>query len=502
MKLVGANQAAKVTALEELPGKTNYFVGNDPKRWRTDVPTYGKVKYEGVYPGIDLIYYGNQRQLEYDFVVAPGADPKAITLEIENRNSKIEARQSKIQKPILSAAKGRKSKIDSNGDLVVEAEGGEVRFHKPVVYQPIVDAANPKSKIQNRKLLDGRYILTADNRVQFEIAGYDTTKPLVIDPVLVYSTYLGGNDDDHGDAIAVDSSGNAYVAGYTVSGNFPWTNSFGGPGCEFGCNDWAFVTKINASGNSFAYSAIVSASSVTGIAIDSAGSAYLVGSGFPTTPGAFQTMSCVNCYTVSVAKLSAAGNQLIYGAFISDNQGSATDFPGGIAVDSSGSAVITGYTFDTGFPTANAIQSQCRSCQVPGQFQSANAFVTKLNSTGSALVFSTYLGGNADGEGSGIAVDSTGNIYATGYTKAADFPTTAGAFQTRCGGGATSGSICHADAYVTKFSPSGSLVYSTYLGGSNDDQGNAIAVDSSGNTYVTGTRGRPTSRRLTPSRPT
>ncbi len=293
------------------------------------MPTYGKVKYEGVYPGVDLVYYGNQRQLEYDFVVAPGADPKAITLEIENRNSKIEARQSKIQKPVLSAAKDRKSKIDSNGDLVVQAEGGEVRFHKPVVYQPIVDAANPKSKIQNRKLLDGRYILTADNRVQFEIAGYDTTKPLVIDPVLVYSTYLGGNDDDHGDAndddhgdaIAVDSSGNAYVAGYTVSGNFPWTNSFGGPGCEFGCNDWAFVTKINASGNSFAYSAIVSASSVTGIAIDSAGSAYLVGSGFPTTPGAFQTMSCVNCYTVSVAKLSAAGNQLIYGAFISDNQG-------------------------------------------------------------------------------------------------------------------------------------------------------------------------------------
>src|SRR5947208_14900208 len=137
----------------------------------------------------------------------------------------------------------------------------------------------------------------------------------------------------------------------------------GAPGCEFGCNDWAFVTKINASGNSFAYSAIESASSVTGIAVDSAGNAYLVGSGFPTTPGAFQTMSCVNCYTVSVAKLSAAGNQLIYGAFISDNQGSATDFPGGIAVDSSGSAVITGYTFDIGFPTVKAIQNQCLSSQ-------------------------------------------------------------------------------------------------------------------------------------------
>src|SRR5437879_7867608 len=156
MKLVGANRAAKVTALGELPGKSNYFIGNDPKKWRTDVPTYGKVKYAGVYPGIDLVYYGNQRQLEYDFVVAPGADPKAIALKIENGKSKLEARQSKIQKPVLSAAKGRKSKIDSNGDLVVQAEGGEVRFHKPVVYQPTVDAANPKSKIQNRKLLDGR----------------------------------------------------------------------------------------------------------------------------------------------------------------------------------------------------------------------------------------------------------------------------------------------------------------------------------------------------------
>src|SRR5438876_3920499 len=144
MKLVGANQAAKVTALDELLGKTNYFIGNDPKKWRTDVPTYGKVKYEGVYPGVDLVYYGNQRQLEYDFVVAPGADPKAITLAIENRNSKIAARQSKIQ--------NRKSKIDSNGDLVVEAEGGEVRLHEPVVYQLIADAANPKSKIAGRPL--------------------------------------------------------------------------------------------------------------------------------------------------------------------------------------------------------------------------------------------------------------------------------------------------------------------------------------------------------------
>src|SRR5207249_8801556 len=277
MKLVGANQAARVTALDELPGKSNYFVGNDPKKWRTDVPTYGKVKYEGVYPGIDLIYYGNQRQLEYDFVVAPGADPKAITLEIENRNSKIEARQSKIQKPVLSAAKDRKSKIDSNGDLVVEAEGGEVRFHKPVVYQPTVDAANPKSKIQNRKLLDGRYILTADKRVRFEIPRYDKNRPLVIDPTLSYSTYLGGASFDDAYGIALDASGNAYVAGLTQSSPFPTTSGAFQTASPGGSN--AFVCKFSPAG-SLLYSTYLGGTNTDqalAIAVDSSGSALVTG---------------------------------------------------------------------------------------------------------------------------------------------------------------------------------------------------------------------------------
>jgi len=212
MKLIGANSAARVTALNELPGKSNYFIGNDPKRWRTDVPTYAKVRYQDVYPGIDLVYYGNQRQLEYDFVVAPGADPKAIALKIETGNSKFEIRNSKIR-------------VDASGDLVVQAEGDEVRFHKPVVYQP-TDAANPKSKIQNRKLLDGRYVLSADNRIGFEVPAYDRSKPLVIDPTLVYSTYVGGSSTDSASGIAVDFSGNAYVTGSTVSTDFPTVNAF------------------------------------------------------------------------------------------------------------------------------------------------------------------------------------------------------------------------------------------------------------------------------------
>src|SRR5437879_2951264 len=189
MKLVGANEAAKVTALDELPGKSNYFIGNDPKQWRKDVPTYGRVKYEGVYPGVDLVYYGNQRQLEYDFVVAPGADPKAITLAVASGLSPARAapslRSGQALKGGATAGAPTKARqvlplrIDASGDLVVQAEGGEIRFHKPVVYQPTGDAANPKSKIQNRKLLDGHYVLTADNRIGFEVPGYDKSKPLV-----------------------------------------------------------------------------------------------------------------------------------------------------------------------------------------------------------------------------------------------------------------------------------------------------------------------------------
>ncbi len=199
MKLVGANQAAKVAALDELPGKSNYFIGNDPKKWRTGVPTYGKVKYEGVYPGIDLVYYGNQRQLEYDFVVAPGANPKAITLAVASGLSPARAAPSLRSGQALKGGatagaptKARQAlplRIDASGDLVAQAEGGEIRFHKPVVYQPTADAVNPKSQIQNRKLLDGHYVLTADNRIGFEVPGYDKSKPLVIDPVLVYFSH-------------------------------------------------------------------------------------------------------------------------------------------------------------------------------------------------------------------------------------------------------------------------------------------------------------------------
>ena len=292
MKLVGVNQAAKVTALEELPGKSNYFVGNDPQKWRTGVPTYAKVKCEAVYPGVDVIYYGNQGQLEYDFVVAPGADPKMIALKIETGKSKIQNRKSKIR-------------VDANGDLAVQAEGGEVRFHKPVVYQEepgvrsqesggqaatddgprTTDAANPKSKIQDRKLLDGRYVLTAGNRVSFEVTGYDRSKPLVIDPVLSYATYLGGTGGDVAYGIAVDSSGAAYVTGSTASRDFPVASA---EQTAYAGGSDVFVTKFNPAGSAPVYSTYLGGSGPdvgSGIVVDSSGAAYVVGTTSSTNFG-------------------------------------------------------------------------------------------------------------------------------------------------------------------------------------------------------------------------
>ena len=378
MKLRHANPAAKVTGVNELAGTSNYFIGNDPAKWRTDVPTYAKVKYEGIYSGIDLVYYGNQRQLEYDFIVSPGANPHRIQFDVRG---------------------AKRIRQNENGELVFEVGKDEIRWHKPLVYQ---------ERNGTRQKIAARYALKDENRVGFVVAKYDSGRPLYIDP-LIYSTYLGGSGWDVGYGIAVDSSGNAYVTGYTASTDFPvtpgafQTTCNGGSDC--GANEDAFVTKFNPSGSALVYST------------------YLGGSG------------------------SERGY--------------------GIAVDSSGNAYVTGYTTSTDFPVT------------PSAFQTTGggAFVTKFNPSG-ALVYSTYLGSIGDG-GYGVAVDSSGDAYVTGVTASTNFPTTPGAFQTTFSG--------VSDAFVTKVNPSGSaLAYSTYLGGSGQDGGFGIAVDISGNAYVTG----------------
>jgi hypothetical protein len=398
MKLEGANPEPRIEGLEQLPATTNYFAGSDPAKWQTDIPSFTRVRYAQVYPGIDMVYYGNQRRLENDFVIAPGADPNLIQM----------------------AFRGIKDfEIDRMGDLVLHTEQGNIRQSKPVAYQEVNGA---------REEVSVSYVPNGVNRVGFNVGDYDPSRPLIIDPVLTYSTYLGGSGFDQGYAIAIDSLGNAYVTGVTAAIDFPTT-----PGAfqtNYGGGD-AFVTKINPSGSALVYSTYLNGASGNGIAVDSNGNAYITGEAgttkFPTTGGAFQTTPMG--FDTFVTKLNPAGSALVYSARFGGN---LDDFGRGIALDSAGNAYITGWTVCRStvctFPTANAFQPNYAG-------GNNDAFVTKINSSGSALIYSTYLGGGkiingTDDWGEAIAVDNLGSAYVTGYTFAPDFPVTAGAFDT------------------------------------------------------------------------
>ncbi|PYP19022.1 MAG: hypothetical protein DMD54_03995 [Gemmatimonadetes bacterium] len=454
MSIVGAAPAPLVSGREELPGKANYFIGKDSAKWRTNVPTYAKVHYREVYPGIDLIYYGNQRQLEYDFVVAPGADPKKIGLGFKGAD---------------------KLEIDEQGELVLHVSGGAIRQHKPVVYQEIDGT---------RQEIAGSYVLRGASRVGFQVAAYDRSRPLIIDPVVLsYSTYLGGGSHDEGNDIAVDAAGNAYVTGSTRSIDFPTTagafhTTFHGPAS--GSFPDVFVTKLNSTGSGLVYSTYLGGNGEDlgrGIAVDAAGNAYVTGrissNDFPTTTGAFQAASGGGGEAF-VTKLNPTGSGLVYSTYLG---GSRDEIGIRIAVDTTGNAYVTGTTTSLDFPTT------------PGSFQPAfaggppssgdpafsppptDAYVTKLNATGSALDYSTYLGGSGNDRALGIAVDAAGSAFVTGSTFSTDFPTTTGAFQP-----VRRGTSSDATTFVTKVNPTGSgLAYSTYLGGSG--AGTAIAVD-------------------------
>jgi hypothetical protein len=455
MKLVDANSSVAVSGIDELPGKNDYFIGNDAKRWQTDVPTYAKVKYEGVYSGIDLVYYGNHQQLEFDFIVAPGADPRRIQFDVRGT---------------------KRLRRDGDGDLalITETSKGGIRWHKPVAYQ---------EKKGMRQLVAVDYAIMSGNRVGFKVGKYDEREPLYIDP-LIYSTYLGGSGSDSARGIAVDSSGNAYVTGETASTNFPTMNPLQ-PAYGGGIGN-AFVAKLNASGSALVYSTYLGGSGEDGgrgIAVDSSGDAYVTGqtssTDFPTMNPLQPTNGEAGNYTAFVTKLNPTGSALVYSTYLggSDNE---IDGGSGIAVDSSDEAYVTGTTRSTNFPTMNPLQS------TNGEGAGTDtAFVTKLNPTGSALVYSTYLGGS-DGESDsaiGIAVDSSGDAYVTGQTASTNFPTM-NPLQSTNGEGAG-----EYTAFVTKLNPTGSaLVYSTYLGGSSsgEDGGESVAVDSAGDAYVTG----------------
>lgn len=442
MRFSGANPHPDVIGQDTLASRTNYFLGNDPSKWQTDVPNYAKVRYRDMYPGIDLVYYGNNGRLEYDFIVAPGANPRDIRLSFDVDSRAV---------------------IDRNGDLLIQSDDGpEIRMHKPVAYQ---------KRFGMRRNVRAGFAWSTEHELAFEVGAYDQREPLVIDPVLTYSTYLGGNFDDTGYAVAVDGSGNAYIAGSTLSLNFPTSNALQG---SKAIGTDAFVTKFNASGSAFIYSTYLGGTgfdTAYGISVDGGGNAYLIGTtasmNFPTA-GSLQSYGG-GPHDAFVTKLNVAGSALSYSTYIggsSDEQGYA------IALDGSGNVYGAGATTSSNFPTVNPVQAMLGD--------GGDAFVFKLNAGGSALVYSTYLGGTDNGDfATGIAVDGSGSAYVTGYTYSTNFPTV-NALQPTYGGGGS-------DAFVAKFSASGSsLVYSTYLGGFGFDAAYAIAVDGSGNAHVTG----------------
>jgi len=448
MILKGANPRALAKGTDQLPGVKNYLIGRNSSGWQTDVPTFRAVRYEEIYPGINLSYYGTQKQLEYDFEVAPGADPSVIRLVCD----------------------GADPAIDTQGDLVLKLKGAELRQHKPVVYQDLNG---------QRVAVDGRFVIRRGRDIGFEVGAYDKNRPLVIDPTLVYSTYLGAAGNDLGNSIDLDNSGNIYLTGTTASTTFPTQSPF--HSSNAGLED-VFVTKLDPTGSSIIYSTYVGGAGNDhgdGIFIDkSSGAAYVVGRvdslsiNFPTTPGAFATTYRGGDFDGFVLKLNPQGNSLAYSTFLG---GVENDSAVGIAADSSGNAYVTGGTRSSGFPaTPSAYQSF-----VAGD---TDAYLVKVNPAGSSLLYATLLGGGVTDRGSGVRADNLGNAYLVGYTGSQDFPTDT-AFQNTLGGSF--------DAFIAKIdtnaSGAASLLFSTYLGGIGDDKGYGIAIDNGANNlYVVG----------------
>jgi uncharacterized repeat protein (TIGR01451 family) len=460
----GANPAAPFVPQDALPGKSNYLRGNRPEHWQTDVPHYAKVLRENIYPGVNLVYYNSQRQLEYDFIVAPHADPKQIRWNIAGAKS---------------------IRLDANGDLVINTPAGDIRQHKPFAYQEI--------KGQRRAIAAGyevqgsRFKVQGSRLVSFVLGEYDRTRPLVIDPVLSYSTFLGGSGTDFGKTIAVDANGNMYVAGETNSANFPLT---GGVQGTLGGNSDVFVTKLNPAGDAIIYSTFIGGEfgdEGNGIFVDAAGNAYVTGrtssEDFPVTPTSFQPVYRGGDFDGFALKLNAAGNALTYSTYLGGNDNDAAI---GLTVDGSGFAYVTGGTKSNDFPAFNAFQ--------PNLGGETDAWLTKLNTGGTSIVYSTFIGGISTERGSAVAFDNSGNVYVAGLTRSDDFPTINASQNTFAG---------VFDAFLIKFNPAGNqALFSTYLGGAGDDRSFGLAVDTaSGDAYVTGQAGNgfPTLNALFPT---
>jgi hypothetical protein len=461
--LLGASRNAVVVGEDQKPGKVNYFIGNDRTKWHTNVPIYTRVRYKNVYPGIDLIYYGHQQQLEYDFAVAPGADPSRIQFQIRGADQ---------------------VRVDAAGNLVLTTNGKELHFQSPIIYQESGSARVP---------VEGGYVMKDSTHIAFQVAHYDSGKPLVIDPVLVYSTYLGGGGDDQPTGIAVDGNGSVYVTGYTDSTDFPLATLGSLPAGA----DHVFIAKFDATGSNLIYADYIGGNSQDygyALVLDSANEVYVTGgtasSDFPvvnayqsTYPGAFNAF---------LTKVSSDGASLLYSTYLGGN---GSDVPTSVRIDNLSNVLVAGSTSSTNFPVANAYQSTASPNQ--GGLYGNYGFLTKFTPDGSALVYSTYLGGSSNVPDNcsgtpcwtepvsgvnGMVLDSAGNAYLAGTTNTYDFPVTSGAYLTTDSTPQNS-----SVGFVSKISSSGNLQYSTYFYESSGFTNiNAIAVDATGSAYVTG----------------
>jgi hypothetical protein len=452
LRFLGANPNPALSGAARAPGEANFLTGNDPKRWRTHVPGYEGVTYRQLWPGIDLELSGKANALKYEFHVHPGASVSDIRM----------------------AYRGARGLRLRGGALEIETGLGGLTDSAPIAYQ-------------GDTRIDSRYTLNGST-YGFATGAYDKTRDLVIDPSLSYSTFLGGASHEMGESIAADAQGNAYVTGFTQSPDFPTTaGAFDRTGAASNNLD-VFVAKLNPAGTALVYSTFLGGGSFDwgrAIAVDSAGNAYVAGrtqsSTFPTTSNAFDRTfnvdTCPRCgidqADAFVTKLNPSGSGLVYSTFIGGTQ---PDDAFGIALDASRNAYITGDTTGNFPTTAGAFQT------APGG--GSDAWLAKLNATGSALNYATRLGGNDNDLPEGVAVDANGNATVGGSTRSTDWPTTPGAFDTTQNGGAFDQRF---DLFVTKVNAAGNgLVYSTYVGGSNSDFGDDFAQDAAGNTYLVG----------------
>jgi alpha-tubulin suppressor-like RCC1 family protein len=478
MQFRDANAQARVRGDAVLPGKVNYFTGSDPAQWRAGVATYGRVRVEELYSGVNLVYYGNQQLLEYDFDIAPGTDPAVIAIQFDGTD---------------------KITVNSRGELILSLPGGEIRQPRPLIYQMIGGV---------RKEIAGGYRLMDAHTVGFAVGAYDHSRPLIIDPVLGFSTYFGGTAGEAAWAVALDQNGNIYITGETFSPKLftnKWTlgPAFGSYSPYYHGGRYAgdaFVAKLSNSGKTLYYLTYLGGNSndrAAAIAVDTAGNAYVTGytdsTNFPTTTNALRRSingtfnRTLGAYLTDafVTELDASGSNLVYSTFLG---GSAGDGGNGIAVDALGDAYVTGFTYSTNFPTRNAFQA--RLVCTNSIYMNANGFITVIGAGGSSLMYSTYFGGTNFDQGQSIAVDPNGFVYVAGYTASTNFPTT-NAFQKFLNGAAPrSASYNVSDAFVAKFDFTSetnlALVYSSYLGGTNNDVATSIACNANGDAYVTG----------------